>query len=377
MKDVTASAVRGDFGLALRSGVVAVILAFLFLPLTGAAATGTPATPASAGGNGPNTVLATIGNHPVTEGEVDSKVAGQLYDLRKQALDEIIDDYLLQQAARKAGLKPHEYLDQQIHLSTPRVSTEEAEKYYSQHKAQIDAQTGVHSFDGIKPRLVAAMQRQQDQEGQEQLIQKLRAENKVTVLLVAPHVSVASTGHPSTGSASAPVTIVEFGDFQCPFCRAAEDSLEQVRQQYGDKIRLVYLDFPLGFHPHSMDAARAARCASDQDKFWQFHDALFHDQKKLDPASLKQTAVKLGLDGNKFNRCFASGQHDAGIRQDVAEGNSLGVTGTPTFFINGRQLVGAQPPPKFDEVIDEELARAQAPGSPRQAMSSSGQQAAN
>jgi protein-disulfide isomerase len=151
---------------------------------------------------------------------------------------------------------------------------------------------------------------------------------------------------------------VEFSDFQCPFCRAAENTLKQVRQKYGDRVKLVYMDFPLGFHQHAMDAARAARCAADQNKFWQFHDALFADQAKLSANDLKQTATAVGLDRTKFNGCFDSGGHNAGIQQDVAEGSSLGVTGTPTFFVNGRELVGAQPPPKFDEVIDEELARA-------------------
>jgi protein-disulfide isomerase len=336
------------------------------------AATATTATSAaihtSAPDRGPNTVLAIIGDHSVTQGEVDSKVASQLYDLRKQALDQIVDDYLLQTAARNAGLKRDEYLNRQLRSTTPKVTDDEAEQFYNEHKAQLDAQTGGHSFTQIKPRLVAALQHQRDDEAQQQLLQKLRAENHVAVLLQAPHVSVASAGHPSAGASAAPVTIVEFSDFQCPFCRAAEGSLKQVRQKYGDRVKLVYMDFPLGFHPHAMDAARAARCAADQDKFWQFHDALFLDQKKLDPENLKKTAAKVGLDQDKFNACFTSDKHDTGIQKDMAEGNSLGVTGTPTFFINGRELVGAQPPPKFDEVIDEELARAKSPSDSRQAM---------
>jgi len=365
---------RGALRQALHFGVLAAIAAFIFLPMPGAAvtegtsATAALATPALSGGGGMNTVLATIGDHRVTQGEVDAKVAVQLYDLRKQALDEIIDDYLVQRAAKMAGLKPDEYIDRQIKMNAPRVTDREAEQFYSQHKAQLDAQTGGQSFGQIKPRLIAALQHQRDQESHEELIRKLRAENHISVLLQAPHVSVASAGHPSSGAASAPVTIIEFSDFQCPFCRAAESTLKQVRQKYGDQVKLVYMDFPLGFHQHAMDAARAARCAADQDKFWQFHDALFLDQKKLDSDNLKQTAAKIGLDGDKFNTCFTSDKHDAGIRKDVAEGNSLGVTGTPTFFINGRELAGAQPPPKFDEVIDEELARAKAPVNSRQAM---------
>ena len=318
--------------------------------------------------DGQNTVLATIGDHAVTLGEVDRKVAVQLYDLRKQALDNIIDEYLVQQAARSSGLKPDEYVARQVRSTTSQVTAREAEQFYGEHKAQLDAQTGGRTFSQIEPRLVAALQRQRDQDAQKQLIQKLRAANQVSVLLQAPRVRVATAGHPSTGVSSAPITIVEFSDFQCPFCRAAESSLKQVREKYGDEIRLVYMDFPLGFHPHAMDAARAARCAADQDKFWQFHDALFRDQKKLDPDNLRQTAANVGLDRNKFNACFTEDKHDAGIRQDMAEGNSLGVTGTPTFFINGRELVGAQPAPKFNEVINEEIARAKVSSNSSQAM---------
>jgi protein-disulfide isomerase len=341
----------------------------LILAVSGVAASSSTVSSTVASNNsGPNTVLATIGAHPVTLGEVDHKVAVQLYDLRKQALDNIIDEYLVQQAAERAGVKPDEYVDQQVRSHTAQVTPREAEQFYGEHKAQLDAQTGGRPFSQIEPRLVAALQRQRDQDAQKQLIQKLRAENQIAVLLQAPRVSVASAGHPSIGGRSAPVTIVEFSDFQCPFCRAAENSLKQVRQKYGDQVRLVYMDFPLGFHPHAMDAARAARCAADQDKFWQFHDALFLDQKKLDPDNLQQTAAKLGLDRAKFNACFTNDKQNAGIRQDMAEGNSLGVTGTPTFFINGRELVGAQPAPKFNDVINEEIARAKVSANTTQAM---------
>src|SRR6516162_2443003 len=108
-------------------------------------------------GGGPNMVLATIGDHPITQGEVDRKVAAQLYDLRKQALDEVIDNYVVQRAADAAGLKPDNYIDQQIRSTVPRVTEQEAEKFYNQHKTQLDGQTGGHSFDQIKQRLINAM----------------------------------------------------------------------------------------------------------------------------------------------------------------------------------------------------------------------------
>jgi protein-disulfide isomerase len=368
MKDPRESLGHRAFWLVLSPAILALTSVLIFSPIRGVArAKGTSAKPTSSTG-GPNTVLATIGDHPVTQAEVDTKVAGRLYDLRKEALDGIIDDYVVQQAAAKAGLKPQEYLEQQVRLSVPRVTDREAEEFYNKNKAQIDAQTGGKSFEQIKERIKSGLQRQHDQEAQEQLIKKLRTENHISMLLEAPHMKVASAGHPSTGTASAPVTIVEFSDFQCPFCRAAESTLKQLRQQYGDQINLVYMDFPLSFHSHAMDAARAARCAADQDRFWQFHDALFLDQTKLEADNLAKAAAKIGLDRDKFNGCLASNKHDSGIRKDIAEGNALGVTGTPTFFVNGRELVGAQPAPKFSEVIDEELARAHKSNNSPQAM---------
>ena len=173
-----------------------------------AASSSTISSTVASAKDGPNTVLATIGDHAVTMGEVDRKVAVQLYDLRKQALDNIIDEYLVQQAARSAGVKPDEYVARQVRSSTSQVTAREAEQFYGEHKAQLDAQTGGHTFSQIEPRLVAALQRQRDQDAQKQLIQKLRAANQVSVLLQAPRVRVASAGHPSAGVSSAPITIV-------------------------------------------------------------------------------------------------------------------------------------------------------------------------
>ena len=316
-------------------------------------------------------VLATVGAYKITQQEVDDKVlhsvsVGQLYELRRQALDSLVEDYVVEQAAKKAGLPPNEYIKRKIEAEPGGKITEtDARKFYDAHKAAIDRQSGGRTFDQIKPMLIGGLQNQMDQGRREELIAKLRAENQVKVMLEAPQ--IASAGHPTAGSKDAPVTIIEFSDFQCPYCRAAQNSLRQVREKYGDKVKLVYMDFPLGFHPHAMDAARAAQCASDQDKFWQYHDALFANQVKLNPPDLKATAAKLGLNTKQFDACFDKGKHDAAIRNDLAQGKSLGVTGTPTFFINGRELVGAQPLTKFSEIVDQELAGAKEPANQHEA----------
>jgi protein-disulfide isomerase len=314
----------------------------------------------------PDKVLATVGDHQITEQEVDQEIlrrvlrsvdASKLYEWRKDAVNDMIDDYLVGAAAKKAGMTPDQYIDHEVNANgTHKVTEADARKYYDQHKTQIQAQTN-RPFDQIKGQLIAALQRQQDAERRQELMAKLKTEEPVKIMLVEPRVTVDSVGHPWTGGKDAPVTIVEFSDFQCPFCRAAENSLKVVKQKYGDRIRLVYLDFPLGMHAHAMDAARAGRCAAEQGKFWQLHDAMFADQSKLAPEDLKADAKNLGLDTKAFDACLDADKYDAPIHKDMSQGEALGVTATPTFFVNGRQILGAQPPDRFDEIIDEELAQ--------------------
>jgi protein-disulfide isomerase len=314
---------------------------------------------------GPNPVVATVGDHQITQRELDAAVLqsiskSQLYDLRKQALDKLIDGYVIGEAAKKANVTPEVYLTKELRAKAGQVTEADAQKYYDEHKAGIDSQTGGRPFKEIKPILISALQRHADREKRDALIAKLRTDDNVKVMLEAPRVNVVSAGHPTTGGKDATVTIVEFSDFQCPYCRAAEPALKQVRAKYGDKIKLVYMDFPLGMHPHAMDAAVAGRCAADQDKFWEYHDAMFADQSKLDPASLKAAAAKVGLDSKKFNACFDSKPSVASINADQAEGQRVGVTGTPTFFVNGREMVGAGTEKSFSDVIDDELAHPKA-----------------
>lgn len=317
----------------------------------------------SAAEAGANAVVATIGEHQITQKQLDTAMLqsiskSQLYDLRKQTLDRMVDAYLIDAAAKKANLTPDAYLDRELHGNGDRVTEADAKKYYDAHKSGIDAQTGGRSFDNIKGLLISAMQRHDDRDRRDALMAKLRTAAHVKVALEAPRVSVTSTGHPWTGGKDAPVTIVEFSDFQCPYCRSAEPVLKQIRAKYGDKIKLVYMDFPLGMHPHAMDAAVAGRCAADQKKFWELHDAMFSDQTKLDSAGLKASAAKAGLDTTKFNACFDAKAGAAGIKADQAQGARLGVSGTPTFFVNGREMVGMESEKGFSDIIDDELSRA-------------------
>ncbi|MFH1834859.1 MAG: thioredoxin domain-containing protein [Methanobacteriota archaeon] len=153
-------------------------------------------------------------------------------------------------------------------------------------------------------------------------------------------------------SGNAKVTIVEYSDFQCPYCSRVVPTVKKIEETYGEDVEVVFKHFPLAFHSYAKKAAEASECARDQGKFWEYHDKLFENQNKLDKDSLKKYAGELGLDANTFNKCLDSGTKTALVENNFEEGKSLGVTGTPSFFINGQKVVGAQPYEKFAEIID-------------------------
>jgi protein-disulfide isomerase len=160
------------------------------------------------------------------------------------------------------------------------------------------------------------------------------------------------------GAQGAPVTIVEFSDYQCPYCRQAEDVLARISAEYGERVRVIYRDFPLDFHAGARPAAEAARCAGESGRFWEYHDLLFVAQPAFSRANLLTYARRLDLDVPRFAACLDSGRFRAAVDRDLEEGLGLGVRGTPTFFINGQRLVGAQPIESFRQAVDRALREA-------------------
>jgi len=184
----------------------------------------------------------------------------------------------------------------------------------------------------------------------------------VTTYLKPPPIQRADvpiTGAPFRGSEKAPVTIVKFEDFECPFCKSVQPTLAAVLKKYDGKVRLVHKDLPLEqIHPQAQLAAEAARCAGEQGKFWDYHDTLYRNSPKLGAADLKGYAKQIGLNASPFDQCLASGKYKASVQNDLSEGAQLGLTGTPSFFINGREISGALPVESFAVIIDEELGQA-------------------
>jgi protein-disulfide isomerase len=164
---------------------------------------------------------------------------------------------------------------------------------------------------------------------------------------------VNTAGYPTWGNSNAPVTIVEFSDYQCPFCARVVPTLDRIKKEYGpEKVRIVFRDMPLPSHPRAPAASLAAHCANEQGKFWEYHNILFENQSKLDDGDLKTYAQKAGTDVNKFAECFSSKKYQSTIDKSIQEANSLGIQSTPSFVINGTLLPGAQPFEKFKERID-------------------------
>lgn len=161
------------------------------------------------------------------------------------------------------------------------------------------------------------------------------------------------------GNPDAKITIIEFSDYQCPYCAKAEATLKKIAENYSDKVRFVYRDFPLDFHDNAQKAAEATECAKEQGRFWEYHDLLFAKQDKWseDSKEFKKYAKDLGLNESQFAQCLDSGKYKEEVKKDLSDGEAVGVSGTPAFFINGRKLVGAQPYEEFKNIIDDELAK--------------------
>ncbi len=171
-------------------------------------------------------------------------------------------------------------------------------------------------------------------------------------------IEVSVDDDPVRGSENAPVTIIEFSEYQCPFCeRFFRQTLPQIEENYikTGKVKYVFRDFPLGFHQNAQKAAEASECADEQGKFWEYHDKLFENQNALEVSSLKQYANDLGLNEVEFNNCLDSGEMASEVEKDFTDGSQYGVSGTPAFFINGIELVGAQPYNAFEQIIEQEL----------------------
>jgi len=303
--------------------------------------------------------VATIGGRTVTREELEKQVRSKLieidnerYEALKDGLDQIVAEELITQEAKARSMTLEALVKLEITDKVKAPNDETVKKFYDENTEAVQGAP----LDTIKPQIVAYLQQQEMGQRQTQYLDELKKKYKPSIMLPAPVIEVATAGRPERGPKNAPVTIIEFSDYECPFCKRAEPAIAQVMKTYGDKVRLVFRHFPLPMHKNAQPAAEAAACAAAQGKFWEFHGKLF-ESSDLGAERLKAVATEVKVDMAKFDECVSKRQFKADVEKDMADGAEAGVNGTPAFFINGRMLSGAQPFEKIKEIVDDELAK--------------------
>jgi protein-disulfide isomerase len=281
------------------------------------------------------------------------KFEAQIYEVRRNGVEELISEYLLEQVAKARGLTGDELLRQEVDSKVDQVTDKEVEDFYAANQARIRK-----PLTEVRPQLVNYLQQNKLTEARRTYLKGLRDTAQVKMYLTPPMVEVSAEGAPFKGPPSAPITIVEFSDFQCGYCKRVLTVLNQVLEHYPDKVKLAFRDFPIvNIHPQAQKAAEAAHCAAEQGKFWEYHDLLFERQDDIPTINFSEPAKALGLELKSFQACLDSQKYKEKVERNYADGVKAGVSGTPAFFINGRLVSGAQPLEAFKAVVDEELDR--------------------
>ncbi len=306
-------------------------------------------------------VVATVEGKPIAMTELTTALKGELlrldmqrYQAMKNGLDNLIAERLMQLEASKRQISVEQLVQQEIETKVPTVTPEQVKTFYEANKNRIR-----QPLDKITPRIEAYLQQQEQEKRERTFVHELRQRYKVTVALHPPTIDVSSDDDPFMGPADASVTIIEFSDFQCPYCRRVQPALKKLMKEYEGRVKLVFRDFPLRrIHPQAQKAAEAAQCAADQNKFWPYHDKLFATSA-LFPHDLKNYAKELGLDTKQFDACLDSNKHAQEVEKDLKDGEKAGVSATPSFFVNGQPLSGAASYERFQELVEAALANNQ------------------
>lgn len=315
-------------------------------------------------------VLARVGGQPITRAEVEEAAAENLDQVRLELLQcqseserkthdvledttrNMVRDRLLDREATERGTTKDQLLAAEVEGKIEPVTEEEVQAFFDENQDRLANQ----ELDQIAPQIESYLRQQRGSEAYQRFISALEAKYEVTYDIEPFRAELDIAGEPSKGPAAAPVTIVEFSDFECPFCSRVLPTLDQVVESYGDRVRIVFKQFPLHrLHPHAQKAAEASLCAHEQGKFWELHDAMFADQAALDVDGLRAKAEATDLDVDAFSECLDAGRYADAVEEDLRQGTIAGVSGTPALFVNGRILSGAVPYETLAETIDDEL----------------------
>jgi protein-disulfide isomerase len=303
-------------------------------------------------------VLAIVNDQKITLKQVDELLVSklfplqqQIYALRKSALENLIIKALLEDEARKRRVRVDE-LRKQLTVGPVSVSVNEIEDFYQENALAF----GAMSPDEAREKLRLDLETQARLKNYRQGLAKLKESSRIDMFLEEPTLlmNASSEFAAATGSKTAAVTIVEFSDFECSYCRNSQSTIKELLKQFPQDVRLVFRHLPLQMHPQAFPSAQAAYCASEQDRFWQYHDALFA-LEQLSADVLEKVANDIGLNMDRFKTCLASDTSRTVVRKDVEEARRLGINSTPTFIVNGKLVRGAIPFADFKSIVEKEL----------------------
>ena len=304
---------------------------------------------------GNSNVVAEVNGQKLTTSDLEQQEGSRLlqarssfYDAQRKALDDLIDQRLLEQEAAKEHVTVDQLLDHEVKSKLPADPTED------QLKVSYEIVDTDQPFDAVRDKIVQHIRDTRFNKAKAAYLVKLRAQSNVLITLQPPSANVNLANSVLKGNPNAQVVLVEFADYQCPYCQKVHPDIAKLQQEFGDKLAVAFKDFPLPMHQYAEKAAEAARCAGAQGKFWEFHDALFTD-KKLEVPQLKDQAKSLKLDSAAFDKCLDSGEQAAAVQKDYAEGKKLGITGTPSFFVNGHYFSGAVNYPMLRDMVHQQL----------------------
>ncbi|MBY0516798.1 MAG: DsbA family protein [Bacteriovoracaceae bacterium] len=308
-------------------------------------------------------VAAKFGDVEISDAELMDGIESEVYEAEQKLFDvkynklrSVVMQKLMDKDPNKKNLSNDEYLEKYIAKG---VSVSEGDIDAFIKKQQIPAE---HLNPRVREKIKGYLEMEKRKEAMDKWLAQQTAKTPVEVYLSKPRrpsFDVKLGDAPVTGGKSAKVTIVEFSDFQCPFCSKGAEVIHELKKKYGDKIQVAFKNFPLPFHNQAEGAAVAALCAKEQstELFWKMHDSMFAAQDKLDVDSLKALAKKIGAKSDSFDKCLTENKYLSKVKSDIEEGKALKVKSTPTFFINGQLINGAQPLEVFSEIIDDELSK--------------------
>jgi protein-disulfide isomerase len=306
-------------------------------------------------------VVASVGSRNITVSELDEWIKNtwfadqtregdpaKLYELRSGGLEVMVGEIALEEEAARKGIGVDQLLAQEIAALGP-VTNDEIDLFYAKNKAQIRSPDGLEK---LRPQIRQYLEEDRPTKATAALV----LESEVQIRLESPRFVLSGEGH-ARGPDGAPITIVEFSDYQCPYCARAEPVIAEVMSRYPEDVRFEYRHLPLPMHAQARAAAEAAVCAEEQGRFWEYHALLFANTRALAPEDLGAYAAELDLDSAAFEACLQSEVTAARVGLDMAEAKKAGISGTPAFFVNGIPFHGARPVAEFVEIIESELQR--------------------